>query len=141
PVLAATVAWLATVPPRTETLEGQWLAYAPAAAALVWLVTQLPQLASTNRLVRWGEYSYGVYLMHAPAMMGTFFLLLWGGWLLDSSAAIAVAGAVALTVGFGYGRLECALYTRVRPLAKADPAALLRRARLALRVKAASRAP
>jgi len=52
-----------------------------------------------------------------------------------------VAGVVALAAGFGFGRVECALYARVRPLAKADPAALRRRARLALRVKAASRAP
>jgi len=141
PVLALTAAWLATVPARVDTLEGEWLAYAPAAAALVWLVTQVPQLPPANRLVRWGEYSYGVYLLHAPVMMGTFFLLLWGGWLLDSSAALAVAGVVALAAGFGFGRVECALYARVRPLAKADPAALRRRARLALRVKAASRAP
>ncbi|QDU18891.1 acyltransferase family protein [Urbifossiella limnaea] len=141
PVLLATAAWLATVPPRTNSLEGQWLAFAPAAAALVWLAVQLPQLASTNRLVRWGEYSYGVYLLHAPAMMGTFFLLMWGGWLADSSAAVLLAGVVALAAGFGYGRLECALYARVRPLAKVNPAAVLRRARLALKPKGASRVP
>ncbi len=140
-VLALTAAWLAVVPARVDTLEGEWLAYAPAAAALVWLVTQLPQLPSANRLVRWGEYSYGVYLLHAPAMMGVFFLLLWGGWLLDSTAGIAVAGAAALAVGFGYGRLECALYARVRPLAKLDAAVLLRRARLVVRMRPASRAP
>lgn len=138
PVLAATAAWLAVVPSRTSTLEGEWLAFAPAAAAVVWLAAQLPQLSSANRLVRWGDYSYGVYLIHAPAMMGTFFLLLWGGWLLDSSAAILVAGAVSLAAGCGFGRVECALYARLRPLAKVDPAALLRRARLALRLKGAS---
>lgn len=139
PVLAATAAWLAVVPARVDTLEGEWLAYAPAAAALVWLATQFAQLPASNRLVRWGEYSYGVYLLHAPAMMGTFFLLRRGGWMLDSTAAVVVAGVVALAVGFGFGRAECALYARVRPLAKVNPAALLRRARLALRVGAASR--
>lgn len=141
PVLALTAAWLAVVPARVETLEGEWLAYAPAAAALVWLVTQMPQLPSANRLVRWGEYSYGVYLLHAPAMMGTFFLLLRCGWLLDSTAGVLTAGAVAVALGFGFGRVECALYARVRPLAKADPAALLRRARLTLRFASASRVP
>ena len=144
PVLALTAAWLAVLPVRADTMEAEWLAYGPPAAVLVWLVTQLPQLPTTSRLVRWGEYSYGVYLLHAPAMIGTFYLLLWRGWLLDSSAGVLLAGAVALAVGFGFGRVECAMYTRLRPLAKVSPAALLRRARVALRVgrmPAASRGP
>ncbi|MFO0796410.1 MAG: acyltransferase [Gemmataceae bacterium] len=141
PVLVATAAWLAVVPARVATLEGEWLAFAPAAAALVWLAARLPQLAPTNPLVRWGDASYGLYLVHAPATMGTFYLLQRAGWLADSSAAVLLAGAVALAAGCGYGRLECAMYARVRPLAKVNPAAVLRRARLVLGPKGVSRVP
>jgi exopolysaccharide production protein ExoZ len=140
-VLAALAAYLAVVPARVDTLEGEWLAYAPAAAALVWLVTQLPQLPAANPLVRWGEYSYGVYLLHAPTMTGVFYLLLARGWLLDSTAGVLLAGAAALAAGLAFGRLECALYARLRPLVKAEfaPARRLRLLAARLRPRAAGR--
>ncbi len=135
-VLAGLVAYLAVVPGRAESFEGQWLVFAPAAAVLVWLVAQFPQASATNRFVRAGEYSYGVYVMHAPIMSGTFYLLLSQGWLLDSTAAVLLAGAAALCGGLLCGWLEFRLHTRIRPLLRIDYVAKAQRlGRLAARLR------
>lgn len=117
-VFVGLVAYLAVVPARFTTFEGQWVAYAVAAAAAVWFVVQLRQLPANHRLVAAGEYTYGLYLLHVPLLVGTFHLLLAHGWLLDSTSGVLLAGAVALGVGLLFGRFETALHGRLRPLAK-----------------------
>src|SRR6202000_2302570 len=69
---AAMAVYLTLVPARFVPLEGQWVAYSVAGAGAVWFVTQTRQLASANPLVRAGEYTYGLYLVHVPIIMGLF---------------------------------------------------------------------
>ncbi|MDB5311844.1 MAG: acyltransferase 3 [Gemmataceae bacterium] len=142
---AGLVAFLAVVPGRLTTLEEQWCAYGFASAVVVWFAVQVRQVAEKNPLARLGDCTYGLYLVHVPVIMGVFYLLLGRGWLLGSSAGVLLAGAAALVVGLLYGRFECRLHGKLRPLVKmkiGDVRAWAGRARAgALRPAARQRTP
>lgn len=121
---AGLVAYLAVVPARFTTFEGQWIAYSGAAALTVWVVVQLRQIRADHPLVAAGEYTYGLYLAHVTLLIGTFYLLRSAGWLLDSTAGVLVAGTVALGLGALFGRAEAWLHGKLRPLAKLTAADL-----------------
>jgi peptidoglycan/LPS O-acetylase OafA/YrhL len=84
-----------------------------------------PQLSADNLLVRYGDYSYGVFLIHVPIVRAVL------GGLSGRPASLVVvasAGLIALSVGLVYGRLESALYRRLRgwltPAQRRKPAAV-----------------
>ncbi|HYH69381.1 MAG TPA: acyltransferase [Urbifossiella sp.] len=124
---------------RPVTLEQLWGLLGLAAAGVVWLAVALPQASERNRLARLGDCTYGLFLIHVPLMMGVLHAAARAGWAGWEPAALALG--VALAGGLLFGRLECAVHARLRPLAKADARALLTRARRVLRVKSASAGP
>jgi len=67
------------------------------------------QVAADHPLVRYGDFSYGVFLVHVPVLR----LVLGMGWPATGTTA-ATAGLVALAVGLAYGWAETAAYRRVR---------------------------
>jgi peptidoglycan/LPS O-acetylase OafA/YrhL len=70
-----------------------------------------PQWSADNLFVRYGDYSYGVFLIHVPVMRVVF------ARLADRPAtmtAVATGGLIALSIGLMYGRIEAAAYRRIR---------------------------
>lgn len=79
-------------------------------AALGYFVTG-PQLPASNLIVRAGDWSYGIYLVHVPAMLAVFEVA--GGH--GSPLAVALLGGVtALAAGSLYGAAEWRAYRRLR---------------------------
>jgi exopolysaccharide production protein ExoZ len=76
-----------------------------AAALLVSFLTTGRQLSAKNPLVIAGDWSYGVYLLHASILFGFFTLLWW--WGVEGSAAIVVGGGIlAFALSLLFGVLE-----------------------------------
>jgi peptidoglycan/LPS O-acetylase OafA/YrhL len=125
--------YLAAATNHVHSQEGHWLTYGPACAVGVWIMCQFRQVRHDHPLVRAGEYTYGLYLLHTPLLMGTFFLLLRFELFLGSELGMLVAGSVALTGGLLLGWLEATGHTRyLRPLLKVDWSAKWDRIRLAV---------
>ena len=110
---------LLTVAPRYFTArESNWCNGGVAAAGVVWLAVQFRQVSATNRAAKLGDYSYGLFLFHVPLMLAVFHpatRLGFGGRV----EVVWVAFAVAVVGGLLFGRVEAALYARIRPLGKA----------------------
>ena len=119
-VLAGIAAWLALVPARFHELESIWLAYSVPAAAIIWFAAHAPQLSDRNILVRTGEISYGVYLLHSPIIMACFSLELFTG----SGWFVAQTGIAAVCIGLLFGWFDNALHLRLRPLIRIVPVAI-----------------
>ena len=103
--------WLSTA---ACTPEQFWLGAALPASLLVWLAARLPQVAPANRLARLGDRTYGLYLVHVPLMLVGFELLSRGGVPRGNLPGVAAVGAAAVALGLQFGRLEHALYRRLR---------------------------
>jgi peptidoglycan/LPS O-acetylase OafA/YrhL len=129
-VLAALVGFIAWVVPRAAgDRELHWCAWGVAGGVAVWVAVQLRQVAATNPLARLGDYTYGLYLVHVPIMLAVFYRAVLKGWDVTPTQLVLLAGAAAVVGGLLYGKLESALHARLRPLAKADAATLLRSVR------------
>ena len=87
-------------------------------AGAVWFAVQVRQVSERNPLARLGDYTYGLYLVHVPLMFAVFYPAVMRRWALTPEQVVLVAGAVAVTGGLLFGRLESAVHTRLRPLAK-----------------------
>ncbi len=99
------------------SLEQVWLCWGVAGAGAVWLAVKLPQLADRNVLVRLGDCTYGLFLFHAPLL----FAVLYPASRLGGYGRVEVlwlAAAVAIVGGLLFGRMEAALHSRLRPIAK-----------------------
>lgn len=117
-VLALVLGWLAVMPLRNMTMEQHWCSWGVAAAGVVWLAAQFGQVSDRNPLARAGDWTYGLYLVHVPLMLAVFYTAARTGWV-GRAEVVWAAGFVALVGGFLFGRLECAVHARLRPLAKA----------------------
>ncbi len=92
-----------------------------AAALLVASLVVGAQLPAKNPLVVAGDWSYGVYLLHAPILYGFFTALAWRG--VEGSTAIVVGGGVMALIASGlFGILENRGSRRLRKrlMGKAD---------------------
>jgi peptidoglycan/LPS O-acetylase OafA/YrhL len=78
-------------------------------AILVWYAASGVDAQSSNPLVRWGDYSYGLYLVHVPVITCVFSVALQRHWH-DGSVVVFAAGTLALTLGIWYGWGELFLY-------------------------------
>ena len=116
-------------------LEPHWCNWGVAAAGVVWLAVQFKQVSPSNRVAKLGDYSYGLFLFHAPLMLAVFHITTRMG-LTGRLEVVWVAGVVAVVGGLLFGWLESKLHARLRPLAKAKLPSLRLRERLALRLRA-----
>ncbi len=112
--VAAPASWWAAVS-LAASQEQLWLAGAVPAGLVVWLAVRLPQAPSDNRLVRLGDRTYGLYLLHVPLIRAGF--ALWGavGIPARNLIGVAVVGAVALALGLAFGYVEARLDRALRP--------------------------
>ena len=91
-----------------------------------------PQLAADHLLVRYGDFSYGVFLIHVPLLRVVLGRLAGRP---PTLGTVAAAGLLALIGGLMYGRVESAVYRRLRgwlvPAARRGPAPAIARPRAA----------
>ncbi|MFO0800127.1 MAG: acyltransferase [Gemmataceae bacterium] len=99
--------------PFEATDPHQWLR-AVAAGMTVWFLVQVPDARPTNPLVVGGGYSYGLYLVHVPLILLSFRLMQAANLLVATSTGAALAGAVAVSGGLLFGRVELGLYDRLK---------------------------
>lgn len=85
-----------------------------ACAILVAWCAAAKQLDARHPLVRYGDWSYGVYLCHGIVILQVCSAGEYHGFLPPSLASAIVAGGTALGVGLAYGCLESAVYRRLR---------------------------
>lgn len=100
----------------TERFDVAQIFVGAGSALLVLWAASLRQLASDHPLVKYGDWSYGVYLVHTPIIFTMFKLSTRQGWEFPSSRFILVTGLFALTIGLLYGWLESEAYKRMRRL-------------------------
>ena len=112
-----------------------------AAAGAVWLAVVLRPVKESNPLARLGDCTYGLFLFHVPLLFAVLYPASRFGWA-GRVEMLWLAGAVAIGGGLLFGRLEAAVHTRLRPLAKMTltdlrtlPARILVRTRLAARTQ------
>jgi peptidoglycan/LPS O-acetylase OafA/YrhL len=91
-----------------------------AAALTIGYAATGQQVRATHPLVKAGDWSYGIYLVHAPVLMVFFTLSARHGWLPPTYTVAAVGGVLAFVVAAAFGAAESAAYRRMR-------AAVLRR--------------
>lgn len=136
-VVAAVVGWcLVFGSARFATIDAACWNWGVAAGGAVWLAMRLPQVSAENRLVRLADASYGLFLIHVPVILAVLYAFARAGVLVGRAEGAVIAGAVAVFVGVAFGRIEWAMYLRLRPIGKwtaADVRAKLtfRRPRLA----------
>jgi exopolysaccharide production protein ExoZ len=118
PALGCLVAFLGFFHDRATTLEELWLFYGTASAVVVWFAIQVRQLNQENPLVRAGDWTYGLYLVHVPVIMSGFAILRGRGVMIGTLTGLLLTGILTLVVGFLYGRIEAEIHARLRPLAK-----------------------
>jgi peptidoglycan/LPS O-acetylase OafA/YrhL len=98
---------------RAGSTELQLAFQAAGFAAAVLIAAELSRrrdVASSNPLVRLGDWSYGLYLVHVPVIQA---VLVAGEFTPDAAnVAFVTAVGAALVVGSGYGAVEIALYHR-----------------------------
>jgi peptidoglycan/LPS O-acetylase OafA/YrhL len=114
--LAAIPGFMAYAATRPN-LELAWLWWGAAAVATVWLANQLPQLPERHLLVRLGDCTYGLFLVHVPLLFAVLYPAARLGWS-GRPEALWLAGAVAIAGGLAFGRLETAVHARLRPVAR-----------------------
>jgi peptidoglycan/LPS O-acetylase OafA/YrhL len=99
-------------------LVGRWdvgaLVVGIGAALTVLWAAAARQLSAENPLVIYGDWSYGVYLLHVPVITTIIDASLFRNWAYPTFELVGVAGFAAIVVGLSYGRCEAAVYKRVR---------------------------
>ncbi len=118
-VLALVVGLLANATRFADSPEAMWCAWGVAAAAAVWLAVQFRQVNDPHPLARLGDYTYGLFLLHVPLMSVVLYAAARAGWA-GRTEVLVLAGAAAVGGGLLFGRLECAIHARLRPLSKLD---------------------
>jgi peptidoglycan/LPS O-acetylase OafA/YrhL len=97
---------------RTYLFISPSLLLSVAFAGLLYAILQF-EIPSTNPLVKLGDYSYGIYLVHVPIV--TIILKSWLHFVgrIDTYAGSVAFGA-ALLFGWYFGKLEVALHRRIK---------------------------
>ena len=90
------------------------LAQGVAGGLLVAWAAATPPAAADHPLVRYGDFSYGVYLMHVSIIVFLFRRAAVQQWSAPALATVIAVGAVAVLVGLLYGCVEAEGYRRFR---------------------------
>lgn len=123
---------LSLVSVKTLTGEQIWYALGVAAAGTLWLAVRLPQVRETHPLARLGDCTYGLFLLHVPLLFLVYYAADRAGWH-GRIEVVWLAGSVAIGGGLLFGRLESAIHSTLRPLAKVRIGNVWARARTAAR--------
>ncbi len=99
--------WLGRSLPR-----GDWavMAEGVGCATLVAWAVAVGQLESRNLLVRGGDCSYGVYLVHDPIILAAG----QSAFVTKSTTTVVLFGTIALAAGLAFGYGESSAYSRLR---------------------------
>ena len=73
-----------------------------------------PDAPARNRLVVAGGYTYGLYLLHFPAMILAFQVMKRSEMLSGTWIGVGLAGCFAISSGLAFGWLELRLYDRLK---------------------------
>jgi peptidoglycan/LPS O-acetylase OafA/YrhL len=79
------------------------LALGLASALTVAWAAAIPQIDAGHPFVVFGDWSYGVYLIHTPLISGVLYLAVRRGWAIPSAGLIVAAGSLALVGGLAFG--------------------------------------
>lgn len=100
--------------PHTGLVVGPSCALIDAAAftLIVWFAVMVRSVEPTSILVRCGDWSYGVYLVHTIVIIAAYW---WAKWHVPSAIDpfVYLVGALALFWGLAFGAFECWLYRRL----------------------------
>lgn len=111
PILVPSLFLLARLIPRWDV---SILVMGAASALLVAWTAGIRQLASESIAVAFGDWSYGLYLLHVPIMTTIVGLAISKRLAQPSYDLIALAGLLAIGGGLLFGRCEAAVYRRLR---------------------------
>jgi exopolysaccharide production protein ExoZ len=100
----------------TERFDVSQMFVAASSALLIVWAADVSQVAADHPLVKYGDWSYGVYLVHTPIIFTLFKLSSKHGWGFPASRFILVAGMSAFALGLLYGWFESGMYKRMRRL-------------------------
>jgi peptidoglycan/LPS O-acetylase OafA/YrhL len=120
PLAAAAALVGAAAVPILQTGWSNVLQGLAAALAIGWAATGR-QIRADHPLAMAGDWSYGVYLLHAPVLI--VFFALAAPHLPPTAALVVIGGLVALAIGSAFGAAESAGYRRLRALRLAGRAA------------------
>ena len=116
-ILVATVPVALLAADRAIGTEIQLGLQAIAFAALVLLAAELSRRfdpSPANPLVKLGDWSYGLYLMHVPVILAVIALTRFAPG--EANDAFISAASTAIVVGCAYGWIEIHLYRRNKAL-------------------------
>jgi exopolysaccharide production protein ExoZ len=96
-------------------LPSQWafVAYSLGSGLVIWLAATGHDADVKSLLVRYGDWTYGLYLLHPTILCAIFFPLARRG-VPDSLALVAFAAAASVLIGCGFGSIEVRVSSWVR---------------------------
>ena len=91
-----------------NVLPSQWafVTYSAGSGMVIWLAATGKQSEGDSLLVRYGDWTYGLYLTH-PTILCAIFLPLARRGSPDSLALVAFTGAASILIGCGFGCWNC----------------------------------
>jgi peptidoglycan/LPS O-acetylase OafA/YrhL len=98
-----------------NVLPSQWafVTYSLGSGMVIWLAATGKQFEGDSLLVRYGDWTYGLYLTH-PTILCAIFLPLARRGSPDSLALVAFTGAASILIGCGFGAMELRVASWVR---------------------------
>lgn len=81
-------------------------------AMLIVILSTGPQLSERNWLVRWGDWTYGVYLLHCPILILFFSWTAACSWLKPSFELLVLVTTVTFLLSSLFGMVEMTVYRR-----------------------------
>lgn len=111
-----------------------WCGWGVVSAGVVWFAVQVKQVNAANPFARFGDYTYGLYLVHVPLLLAIYYRSVMRQWDIAPPQLAALAGTVAVVGGLLFGKLESTLHSRLRPLAKMNWVNVAGQFRLRLRL-------
>jgi exopolysaccharide production protein ExoZ len=85
-----------------------------ASALTVAWAAAIRQVRAGHPLVIFGDWSYGLYLIHTPLISGALYFVVRNGWTVPPAIVIVATGLLALIGGLAFGYCESNAYRRLR---------------------------
>lgn len=104
-VFPAVAASMLAAPLGFVSVPWAYVIYSAGSAGVIWLAVTGRDTDKSSLLVQWGDWTYGLYLMHPMILLGIFLPLAKRGQTL-TEPLIFFAGAIALLLGSAFGAAE-----------------------------------